>query len=174
MPTEPKRSPLSSSDDLYRRLNELQTELGRVRAEANFASQTAVNAARILRVSRKGRWEAEAQAGWERLSPPPSIVRWTPRSAPVDPPDLAQSLIERLKAGDPVASSMNNTSSTAVLRYRDAVMALLPAGYWRMGESSGTVAADSSGHGLTGTYVGAPTLGAAGALAGDSDTGMLL
>jgi len=173
MPAE-KRAPLSSTDDLTRRLNELQNELGRVRAEANFASQTAVAAARILRVSKKGRWEAEAQAGWERLSPPPSVVRWTPRASPVDPPDLGQSLIERLKAGDPVASSMNNTSSTAVLRYRDAVLALLPAGYWRLGESSGTVAADVSGHGLTGTYVGAPTLGAAGALAGDSDTGMMV
>jgi len=172
MPSD--RRPVSPSDELLRRFNELQDEVSRLRAESTFASQTALHAARILRVARKGHWEAEAQAGWERLTPPPSIVRWTPRQSPVEPPDVAQSLIERLKAGDPVASSMSNTSATVVLRYRDAVLALAPAGYWRMGETSGTVAADSSGHGLTGTYVGAPTLGAAGALAGDSDTGMLI
>ena len=37
-------------------------------------------------------------------------------------------------------------------------------GYWRLGESSGTAAADEVG-GNTGSYVGSPTLGAAGAIA---------
>lgn len=45
-------------------------------------------------------------------------------------------------------------------------------GYWRSGEGSGTVAADASGHGITGTYVNAPTLGVAGGLAGDPATGV--
>ncbi len=41
--------------------------------------------------------------------------------------------------------------------------------YWRLGESSGTTAADSKGTN-TGTYVGSPTQGVPGALSGDSDT----
>src|SRR5947199_303228 len=42
-------------------------------------------------------------------------------------------------------------------------------GYWRLGEASGTSAADSAGTN-TGTYVGSPTLGVAGALTDDADT----
>lgn len=44
-----------------------------------------------------------------------------------------------------------------------------PIGYWRLGEGVGTTAADSSGHGRDGSYVGTPTLGATGAI-GDGDT----
>jgi hypothetical protein len=40
--------------------------------------------------------------------------------------------------------------------------------YWRLGEASGTSAADSKGT-STGTYVGTPTLGAADAIAGDAN-----
>jgi RHS repeat-associated protein len=47
-----------------------------------------------------------------------------------------------------------------------------PYAYWRLGESSGTTMADSSGNGRAGTYVNSPTLGAAGALPGDTDTSM--
>lgn len=46
-------------------------------------------------------------------------------------------------------------------------------GYWRLGESSGVTAVDASGNGRDGTYVNAPTLGAAGALA-DGDTAVTL
>ena len=54
--------------------------------------------------------------------------------------------------------------------YAPAVMADSPLGYWRLGEASGTVAADSSPYGRAGTYVNNPTLGATGALAGDANT----
>jgi hypothetical protein len=40
--------------------------------------------------------------------------------------------------------------------------------YWRLGESSGTTAADSSGNGNVGTYVGGVTLGQTGALLSDA------
>lgn len=43
-------------------------------------------------------------------------------------------------------------------------------GYWRLGDSTGTVACDAKGTN-PGTYAGGFTLGQAGALAGDSDTG---
>jgi hypothetical protein len=108
--THERRSPVSASEDLTRRLTELQQEVGRLRSETSWVSRTALNAARILRVSAKGRWEAEAQAGWDRLAPPVGLVRWHPRQAPADTPDVAQGLIDRLRAGDPVADSLGNVA----------------------------------------------------------------
>ncbi|MDQ3877515.1 MAG: LamG domain-containing protein, partial [Actinomycetota bacterium] len=52
--------------------------------------------------------------------------------------------------------------------YQQAILADSPAAYWRLGESSGTVAADSSGNGHPGSYLGTPTLGSAGAVPGDT------
>jgi hypothetical protein len=54
--------------------------------------------------------------------------------------------------------------------YRAAVLADTPLAYWRLDETSGTVAHDATGHGHDGTYVGTFTLGQTGALAGDADT----
>ena len=42
-------------------------------------------------------------------------------------------------------------------------------GYWRLGEPTGTVAADASGRAAPGSYLGAPGLGARGALSADAD-----
>jgi hypothetical protein len=58
--------------------------------------------------------------------------------------------------------------------YRAAVLADAPLAYWRLGEKSGTVAHDETGHGYDGTYTGTYTLGTAGALAGDPDTAVTL
>lgn len=55
--------------------------------------------------------------------------------------------------------------------YREYLMSLNPIAYWRLGEASGTVAVDEVGAN-NGTYVGSPTLGAAGALSGDPNTAM--
>lgn len=52
--------------------------------------------------------------------------------------------------------------------------ALSPRAWWRMGDASGTVMADSSGNGRHGAYTGAVTLGAPGAIAGDSDTAVTI
>lgn len=57
--------------------------------------------------------------------------------------------------------------------YHALVMADAPSGYWRLGEASGTAAADASGNGRTGTVAGGVTLGQTGALADDSDKAML-
>lgn len=56
------------------------------------------------------------------------------------------------------------------MTYSAEVLADTPLIYLRLGESSGTTASDSSGNGRDGTYTGSPTLGVAGALAGDADT----
>ena len=61
------------------------------------------------------------------------------------------------------------TTQIAQGAYVDVVDGLSPVGYWRLGESSGTTANDRSGNTLNGTYNGA-SLGATGALNGDSDT----
>ncbi len=53
--------------------------------------------------------------------------------------------------------------------YRTTVLADNPVSYWRLGESSGTTAADEQGTN-PGTYVGSPTLGQPGLLTGDPNT----
>lgn len=53
--------------------------------------------------------------------------------------------------------------------YEELVKADAPVAYWRLGETSGTTAADAVGT-YTGTYSNAPTLGAAGALTNDTNT----
>lgn len=50
--------------------------------------------------------------------------------------------------------------------YVDLVVDDAPLFYWRLGDSSGTVAADASGNGRTGTYNGSPTLSAPSLLEG--------
>lgn len=54
------------------------------------------------------------------------------------------------------------------MTYSSEVLADTPAGYWRLGEASGTSAADASGSARHGTYVGTPTLGVASVLASDA------
>ncbi|MBY0369703.1 hypothetical protein K2X33_03390 [bacterium] len=56
--------------------------------------------------------------------------------------------------------------------YRDAVMALSPTAYFRLGEKTGTSAANLGSGSATGTYSGSPVLGATGGLTSDSDTSM--
>ena len=56
------------------------------------------------------------------------------------------------------------------LTYSNAVLADHPVGYWRLGESGGATAADSSGFGRDGTYIGGVTLGVPGAIPADPNT----
>lgn len=67
--------------------------------------------------------------------------------------------------GDPTA-----VGSGPSTRYSSAILADSPLLYFRLGDTSGTTVVDSSGNGHNGTYHGSPTLGAAGALAGDINT----
>jgi hypothetical protein len=55
-------------------------------------------------------------------------------------------------------------------QYSSVVLAKGPVGYWRLGEASGPTAADASGNGYDGTYVGNPIFGQAGAIMNDADT----
>lgn len=56
------------------------------------------------------------------------------------------------------------TSANVSPDYARAVNANRPLGYWRLGEPSGTFAADSSGKGHEGTWAGSPTRSATGAV----------
>lgn len=58
---------------------------------------------------------------------------------------------------------------SGAVAYANAVLADSPVAYWRLGESSGTSAADASGNANTGTYAGGVTLAQAGALAAEPD-----
>jgi hypothetical protein len=58
--------------------------------------------------------------------------------------------------------------------YQSLVLADNPLGYWRLDESAGPAAADSSGNGWTGTYQGGPAYRRAGALTGNAGTSVHL
>lgn len=62
---------------------------------------------------------------------------------------------------------MIHTIAATRRRYRSAVLADSPVAYWRLGEASGTTAADEIGS-YNGTYVGTPTLGAVGVIPGNT------
>jgi hypothetical protein len=53
--------------------------------------------------------------------------------------------------------------------YASLILADNPFLYWRLGETSGTTAVDSSGNNRSGTYASGVTLGAASSLSGDSN-----
>lgn len=53
--------------------------------------------------------------------------------------------------------------------YAAQVLADTPLLYWRLGETSGSVAVDSSGNGRDGAYVGSPDIGKVGLIRGDTD-----
>ncbi len=74
--------------------------------------------------------------------------------------------------GPPDASSGGSDAEAGMATgYPAQVLADAPLAYWRFDEASGKkTAVDSSGHGNDATYQGGITLGAPGALAGDSDT----
>ena len=58
-----------------------------------------------------------------------------------------------------VTPSITPSPSNPAGLYYNQIMSLSPLAYYRLGETSGTVAADSSGNGYNGTYEGAVTLG---------------
>lgn len=83
---------------------------------------------------------------------------------------LAVGVVQYLP-GDPIPADMRRCAITRLnaTAYSAAVLADSPVGYWRLGEASGTSAADSSGNANAGTYTGTVTLGQSGALAMEPD-----
>lgn len=107
----PRRSPEANVlRDLERQLDELRAEVRSARAESAASFAQVDRMARVIRVSRRTLTEAEMQAGWDRLAPDLSLIRWKPRSGEPDRPELGSGLIDRLKAGDPVSDTLGNTA----------------------------------------------------------------
>lgn len=93
----------------------------------------------------------------------------TPTSTPTSTPATPAT---PTNTATPTRTPSNTPASTPTpgATYRSAVLADSPAGYWRLDETSGSTAADSSSHGKTGTYSSSGvTRGVAGALVGDTD-----
>jgi hypothetical protein len=70
----------------------------------------------------------------------------------------------------PSATSPAVTPTGAASTYVGTVLGASPTAFYRLGEASGTVMADSSGNDVDGTYSGQETLGASPALASDPAT----
>lgn len=60
--------------------------------------------------------------------------------------------------------SVKFTASATGVGYQNAVNAFKPNTFWRVSETSGTIAADASGHNSTGSYFGSLNQGIAGAV----------
>ena len=87
--------------------------------------------------------------------------------AAASPAQLVQVLspngLEKLQAGQQVTINWHSAGINLPGNYGDSVAVDGPTGYWRLDETSGTSAADSSGNGNTGTYLNGVTLGDPGA-----------
>ena len=75
-----------------------------------------------------------------------------------------------ISANAQAAYTATYTPQSGGTGYSATVLADSPAAYWRLGEASGTTAADASGNGRAGSYLNTPTLGQPGALSGDANT----
>ena len=97
--------------------------------------------------------EAPNQAGW-------TFGSWSDGGA------QSHTIVVGTSPATYVATFSGSSSGT----YRDEVLTDAPLGYWRLGESSGTTAADASGNARPGAYVNTPTLGSPGLLTGEANT----
>lgn len=86
--------------------------------------------------------------------------------------DIGTTLTVAVTASNAAGAGSPATSAGYTLTYIQKLVALTPLAYYTCGEPSGATVTDSSGNGRNGTYVGSPTLGAAGI--GDGGTAVTL
>jgi len=88
------------------------------------------------------------------------------------PPGVTDTLVNNtdgtftLTTRDQIKYELGNV----ITAYSSAVATSTPAGYWRLGDASGTTATDSSSNSLNGTYAGTYSLNMPGALGADTNT----
>ncbi len=106
------------------------------------------------------------------VEPAPSVPENTSPPTISGTPQVGQVLTASngVWTGDPSSYAYQWQRCTG---YAEAVSGDAPLAFWRLGETSGTSAADASGNGRTGTYGGGVTLGAAGAIA-DGDAAVTM
>jgi hypothetical protein len=104
------------------------------------------------------------------------FVAWVDNQENSSPPnDNSQERILSSGYGSPfLLCKFNATDPGTVGSWASEIAADSPDTWWRLGESSGTTAVDSSGNGNDGTYTNSPTLGVTGLVDGDSDTAITL
>jgi concanavalin A-like lectin/glucanase superfamily protein len=73
-------------------------------------------------------------------------------------------------AAMPLAAMVGERAGAATSSYSEAVLKKHPVAYWRLGEKHGPEAADASGNGHSGKYIGHPVFGGPGAIVGDANT----
>lgn|GEM_PF-1569233 len=97
-------------------------------------------------------------------------------SGKIDEPSVFSSVLSAAQVATLYRAGTTGKKMDFVLgkSYQDVVMAKNPIAYWRLGESSGTVAADISGYGNNASYKNAPTMGSSGAMTADSDKAVTL
>ena len=86
---------------------------------------------------------------------------------------LRHAFVALFAAGVMLASVQSAPPAAASSTYPDVVMSDSPTMYWRLGESSGSVAFDQTSNHRDGAYLREPVLGVPGAIAGDTDTSVL-
>jgi hypothetical protein len=96
----------------------------------------------------------------------------TARSYTLTISDIGSAIRVNVTGSNSAGSSSALAVATAAVAgvYREDVMADTPVGYWRLGEATGTTAADETASNDPGTYLNAITLGAPGAIVGDANT----
>jgi hypothetical protein len=108
----------------------------------------------------------DAGSGWTPLPWDPGVERYV---GPVDVSSLVGQTVTILaRATDGRSNTSTDSITVTVPAYEAGIIADGADAYWRLGESSGTLADDRIGL-VNGTYLGGPTLGVAGLVAG-SDT----
>jgi RHS repeat-associated protein len=109
-------------------------------------------------------------------SAPPYVMSWDTRAAANGDHVLRARAVDdvgNVGLSDPITVEVANfdppevTLTDPPAGYAAAVKLDGPAGYWRLGETSGTVAEDGSGNARTGTYAGAFALDQPGLIADD-------
>jgi hypothetical protein len=106
-----------------------------------------------------------------RHAAPPSRSRWSWRVPVISVLGLALALPPASAAFSATTSSPGNSWAVGNWNYSTTITALNPWLYWKLDETTGTTAADTSGNGRTGTYnpnAAGFTRGTVGALTTDS------
>ena len=87
---------------------------------------------------------------------------------------LSPNGLEKLEQGQQVTIQWQSAGIAPADYYSSAILADSPLAYYRLGETSGTSAAEISGTNLDGTYVGGVQLGAHGPLLADTNSAVQL
>lgn len=103
-------------------------------------------------------------------TPTPTITSTPSATSTATKTSTATATPTRTPTGTPTATRTPIVVPPVTGAYGQAVLTDHPTGYWRLGESGGGAAVDSSGNARHGSYTGGVTLGVPGGLAGEADT----